>query len=99
MAVRVPNEEALEIVLRGVARIVVVDEEESASAMRRLFTDTHNVSEAAGAAAFATAIKERSKLQGRRVAVVQRGRPGYLQKGTGSGLIAPGLSKSPGLES
>jgi threonine dehydratase len=73
MAVRVPNEEALEIVLRGVARIVVVDEEEIASAMRRLFSDTHNVSEGAGAAAFAAAIKERSKLQGRHVAVIQSG--------------------------
>jgi threonine dehydratase len=41
--------------------------------MRSLFTDTHNVSEGAGAAAFAAALKERDRLAGKRVAVVQSG--------------------------
>jgi threonine dehydratase len=73
MAVRVPDAQALELILRGVARVVVVNEAEIACAMRRLFTDTHNVSEGAGAAALAAAIRERSKLRGQRVAVVQTG--------------------------
>ena len=41
--------------------------------MRILFTDTHNIAEGAGAAAFAAALKERGRLQRKRVAVVQSG--------------------------
>lgn len=73
IAIRVPNPEALELVLGGVARIVSVEEHEIRSAMRALFTDTHNVAEGAGAAAFAAAVKEQSKIQGRRIAVVLTG--------------------------
>ena len=41
--------------------------------MRDLYTDTHNVAEGAGAAAFAAVMKERSKIQGWRVMIVQTG--------------------------
>jgi threonine dehydratase len=43
------------------------------SAMRVIFTDTHNIAEGAGAAAFAAAFKERGKLAGKRVGVVLSG--------------------------
>jgi threonine dehydratase len=56
-----------------VARIVTVSEAELRQAMRILFTDTHNIAEGAGAATFAAALKERARLQGKRVAVVQSG--------------------------
>lgn len=73
LAVRVPNPEALDIVRRGAARIVTVSEEEIRRAMRILFTDTHNVAEGAGAAPLAAALKERDRLAGKRVAVIQSG--------------------------
>ncbi len=73
MACRVPDPGALEVMLRGLARVVVVDEAEIAAAMCELFTETHNVAEGAGAAAWAAAVQERSRLQGRRVAVVLSG--------------------------
>jgi threonine dehydratase len=73
IALSVPNEDALEPILKGVTRIVMVDEHEIRSAMRDLYTDTHNVAEGAGAAALAAAIKERSRLQNRRIAVVLSG--------------------------
>jgi threonine dehydratase len=73
VACRTPNAEALEIILRGVARVVAVSEAEIRQAMCHLFTDAHQVAEGAGAAALAAATKERSRLQGRRVAVVQTG--------------------------
>jgi threonine dehydratase len=38
-----------------------------------IFTDTHNVAEGAGAAAFAAAFKERDRLAGKRVAIVLSG--------------------------
>ena len=73
LAVRVPDPEALNIVRRGAARIVAVSEAEMRRAMRILFSDTHNVAEGAGAAALAAALQERSRLAGKRVAVVQSG--------------------------
>jgi len=73
LAVRVPDPEALDIVRRGAARIVTVSEAEIRRAMRILFMDTHNVAEGAGAASLAAALKERDRLAGKRVAVIQSG--------------------------
>jgi threonine dehydratase len=73
LAVRVPNPEALDIILRGAARIITVSETEIRGAMRILFTDTHNVAEGAGAAPLAAALQERQRLAGKRVAVIQSG--------------------------
>ena len=73
LAVRVPNPEALEIILRGAARIVTVSEAEIRRAMRIMFTDTHNVAEGAGAAPLAAALRERQCLAGKRVALIQSG--------------------------
>jgi threonine dehydratase len=73
LAVRVPDPEALDMILRGAARIVTVSEAEIRRAMRILFTDTHNVAEGAGAAPLAAALQERDRLVGKRVAVIQSG--------------------------
>jgi threonine dehydratase len=73
IALRIPNTEALEPILRGVARIVSVEEHEIRSAMRELFSATHNVAEGAGAAALAALLKERAKVKNRRVALVLTG--------------------------
>jgi len=73
LAVRVPDPEALEIILRSAARIVAVTEAEMRRAMRILFSDTHNVAEGAGAAPLAAAVQERDRLAGKRVAVIQSG--------------------------
>jgi threonine dehydratase len=73
MACRTPDPEALEAILRGAARVVQVSEAEIRAAMRYLFTDTHNTAEGAGAAAVAALMKERRRMQGRRVAVVLTG--------------------------
>jgi threonine dehydratase len=73
LAVRVPDVNALDLIRRGAARIVTVTEAEIRCAMRILYTDTHNLAEGAGAAAFAGALQERERLQGKRVAVIQTG--------------------------
>jgi threonine dehydratase len=73
LAVRVPDPEALAMIRRGAARIVQVSEAEIRRAMRILFADTHNLAEGAGAAPAAAALKERSRLAGRRVAAVLSG--------------------------
>ncbi|MDB6167261.1 MAG: hypothetical protein JWM88_125 [Verrucomicrobia bacterium] len=73
MACRTPIPEALGIIRAGAARVVVVGEEEIRSAMRDLFTDTHNVAEGAGAAALAALMQERSHSGGQRVAIMVTG--------------------------
>jgi threonine dehydratase len=73
LAVRVPDEAALAIILKHAARIVTVSEAEMRAAMRVIFADTHNVAEGAGAAAFAAAFKERHRLAGKRAAIVLSG--------------------------
>jgi threonine dehydratase len=73
MACRVPEPDALQIIWRGVDRIVQVTDEEVADAMRLLFQCTHNVAEGAGAASTAAAIKEKFRFAGRTVALVMSG--------------------------
>jgi threonine dehydratase len=73
LAVRVPDPEALDIICRSAARIVTVSEAEIRRSMRILFTDTHNVAEGAGAAPLAAALRERHRLRGKQVAVIQSG--------------------------
>jgi len=73
MACRVPEADALEIIWRGVDRVVAVTDTEVAAAMRILFECTHNTCEGAGAAATAAAIAERSQIKGRKIAVIVSG--------------------------
>ncbi len=70
LACRSPNLDCLEAMLAGVTRVVAVDEDEVATAMRGLFTATHNVAEGAGAASFAALLQERETMRGKRVGVV-----------------------------
>jgi threonine dehydratase len=67
MACRLPDAEAVSIVVSNVSRIVEVSDAELAGAMRMIFAMTHNVAEGAGAAAFAAAWRERASLAGQRV--------------------------------
>jgi threonine dehydratase len=73
MACRTAEPEALGLILKGVDRIVQVTDAEVAAAMCMMFECTHNVCEGAGAAALAAARQEKSRLAGRRVAVVASG--------------------------
>lgn len=73
MACRTPEPEAVEIIRRGVDRIVRVSDDEVAGAMRTAFECTHNICEGAGAASLAAAMQEKDRLAGRRVAVVFSG--------------------------
>ena len=73
MACRVPDQSALEIIWKGVDRIVQVSDDEIAEAMRIMHECTHNVLEGSGAAAYAAAMKESSKIKGCKVAVIASG--------------------------
>jgi len=73
MACRVPDAEAVRMIQEGASRIVTVDDDEIRAAMRYLFSDTHNVAEGAGAAALAALLKERARMEGRRVALILSG--------------------------
>ncbi len=73
LACRVPVPEAVALINRRAERIVTVTEDEIKAAMRHYFTDTHNLAEGAGAAPLAALLKERGKMQGKRVGLVLSG--------------------------
>jgi len=73
LAVRVPDPVALAVICGGADRIIEVSEAEVAEAIGIYFTDTHTVAEGAGAAALAALLKERDRMQGRRVGLVLSG--------------------------
>lgn len=73
MACRTPDPAAIAILRKGLARVVAVTDDELATAIRAIYTDTHNVAEGAGAAGFAAATQEREQLRGRKVAAVLSG--------------------------
>jgi threonine dehydratase len=72
VACRKPDTVALEILMAGMDRIVMVDDDEVKDAMRACFVDTHNVAEGAGAAGLAALLKDRA-AGGERVATVLTG--------------------------
>jgi threonine dehydratase len=73
MATRIPDPDALAIIRKGASRIVQVSDDEIGAAMRAYWTDTHNLTEGAGAAALAAATQEKQKIRGKRVGLVLSG--------------------------
>jgi threonine dehydratase len=73
MACRTPVSEALDIIRRGIDRVVEVSDHEIENAMRAIYDDTHNVAEGAAAASVAALLQERDTMRGREVGVVLTG--------------------------
>jgi threonine dehydratase len=73
VACRIPDHDALKIILAGAERIVTVCDNSIMAAIRHYASDTHNMAEGAGAAALAGLIEEASAMRGKRVAVVLSG--------------------------
>ena len=73
VAIRVPHPDAFAVLEKGLERVVGVDDEEVAQAVRMIFKTTHNVAEGAGAIATAAAYKERMHIKGKIVAGVLTG--------------------------
>jgi threonine dehydratase len=92
LACRTPNPLAMEIIWENVARIVEVTDSEIASAMRMIYEDTHNLTEGAGAAAFAGALKEKERHAGKRIGVVLTG--ANVDRETYAEVLAAGVQVS-----
>ena len=73
LACREPHPQAIEIIHKGAERVVRVDEAEIAEAVRIYYRATHNVAEGAGAAPLAALLKERHRMQGKRVGLILSG--------------------------
>lgn len=73
VACRIPDPDALAVVLKGADRIVRVTEDEIMEAMRIYFTDTHNVVEGAGATPLAALLQEQDRMRGRKVGLMLTG--------------------------
>ena len=70
MATRTPEPAALEIILKGAARVLRLTEAEIKDAIKAYWTDTHNLAEGAGAAPLAGLLQEREAMAGKRAAVI-----------------------------
>ncbi len=73
MAVRRADPQALAVLREGLDEVVQVSDDEVATAMRVLYTDTHNLAEGAGAAAWAAAWQQRERLLGQCVGLALTG--------------------------
>ena len=73
MAVRVIIPEAYEVYSVGAERVIAVSDDEVADAIRLYYQQTHNLAEGAGAAALAALMQEKSKMSGKKVAVILSG--------------------------
>lgn len=70
LACRVPDENALAVMLDHASRVVRVSEAEMKAAMRHYFTDSHNVAEGAGAAPLAALLQESDLWRGKKVGLI-----------------------------
>lgn len=73
MACRVPVPEALQIILKGAERIIKVSDSQILEAIGHYLTDTHNLSEGAGAAPLAALIKDKTKMKSKKVGLILSG--------------------------
>jgi threonine dehydratase len=73
LACRLPDQDALDVMLANVDEVVQVTDSEVASAMRIIFATTHNVAEGAGAAGLAAALQKPSRLAGKKIGLVLSG--------------------------
>jgi threonine dehydratase len=73
IACRIPDANALRIILAGAQRVTAVSEQAIREAIAVYLHDTHNLAEGAAAAALAAIIADRERLAGKRVGVVLTG--------------------------
>jgi len=73
MATRIPDAEALAIIRKGASHVVQVSDDEIGQAIRIYWTDTHNLTEGAGAAPLAAALQEKAKNRGKRIGLILSG--------------------------
>ncbi len=73
IAVSRANDVSMPVLRRELDDVVQVSDDEVEEAMRAYSTDTHNIAEGAGAAAFAALMQERTRWAGRRIGVVLSG--------------------------
>ena len=73
LACRIPDKDALAIILDGADDVVKVSDDEIKAAMRYYYVDTHNLTEGAAAAPLAALIKQKDMAQGKKVGLVNSG--------------------------
>ncbi|TCS63162.1 threonine dehydratase [Varunaivibrio sulfuroxidans] len=73
VACRVPNPDAVAMIVKGAARVIRVGDDAIRAAMAAYFSDTHNVAEGAGAIPLAGLMVEKEKMAGRKVGLILSG--------------------------
>lgn len=87
VATRVPDEEAVAMMVRGAARFVQVSEEATREAMRTMWRTTHHMPEPAGAIALAGLLADSSRPAGATTAVIMTG--GNCDRQLVGDIVAP----------
>lgn len=72
-AVRIPHSEAFEYYSKGAERIIEIEEESIAEAVRIYWQDTHNMTEGAAALPLAALTQEKEVMQGKSVGLILTG--------------------------
>jgi threonine dehydratase len=86
VATRNPDPQAIAQICRGAARIVTVEDDAIAEAVRIYYDDTHQVAEGAGAAPLGALIQERERMATKRVALIFSG--GNIERARLSQVLA-----------
>ena len=73
VATRVPDAEAVEVMVRGAARFIRVSEDAAEQAMRALWQTTHHMPEPSGSLALAALLADEARAPGATAAVVMTG--------------------------
>jgi threonine dehydratase len=73
LATREPNEDAIETICRGAARLLTVSEDAIAEAVRIFFDDTHQVAEGAAGAPLAALLQDPQRTKYKNVGLVMSG--------------------------
>lgn len=88
VACRSPDEAALGIMMDGAADIITVSDDDILDAMGHYLTDTHNLSEGAGAAPLAALLQRRKDFKDQRVGLILSG--GNADRGLIAQVLARG---------
>ena len=72
-AVRIPNQDALDLIYKNVSDVVEIEEDNIKSAIKDIYDDTGNISEGSGALSYAAAFKDRKVNKYKNIGIILTG--------------------------
>ena len=85
-AVRLPKQEALDILFKNLYDIVQISEQKIKKAIKNVYDDTGNIAEGSGALSYAAAYQERNKNKNKKIGIILTG--GNIDRRTYSKILS-----------